>query len=170
VSEASLLLSIHGVSHPLLDAFFLVSHALGQRQVFVGLVLFCTLVHLARGDRRAAILWLVTGLATMGLLEALKLATGRERPQLWPRLVPQGGGSFPSGHALASACLYTLLAAEGARRWRSSRFTLYSLAALGSLWLGLGRLYLGVHWPTDVLAGWLLGAILGVTAARTREA
>jgi undecaprenyl-diphosphatase len=43
---------------------------------------------------------------------------------------------------------------------------LYAAAALASLWLGLGRLYLGLHWPTDVVAGWAIGAALGILAAR----
>jgi undecaprenyl-diphosphatase len=91
-------------------------------------------------------------------MEALKAVVARPRPALWPWLVPQAGFSFPSGHALAAASFYPVLAWEAGcvrplrRRWFAV------LAALGVLWLGLGRLYLGVHWPSDVLAGWALGA------------
>jgi undecaprenyl-diphosphatase len=166
VTESSLLLFIHSLSTPLLDDFFVVSHALGQRLVFISLVLLCTAVHLVRGDRRSALSWLLTGLLTLGLLELLKQGVGRPRPRLWPWIVSQAGGSFPSGHAMASASLYTLLAADGARARPSRRLLLYAAAALASLWLGLGRLYLGLHWPTDVVAGWAIGAALGILAAR----
>ncbi len=167
--DADVLLWIHGLSHPLLDDLFLASHVLGQPPILGALLLAVTAVHAVRGDRRAALLWLATGLLTYCLLEGLKHAVGRPRPQLWPWLVTQQGGSFPSGHAMASACLYTLLAAEAARSWRSRRWVFYVLAALGSLWLGFGRLYLGLHWPTDVLAGWMIGAGMGIGAARLRE-
>jgi membrane-associated phospholipid phosphatase len=69
--------------------------------------------------------------------------------------------SFPSGHAMLSAITYLTLGALLARaqsRWRIKIFILFT-GVLITLLIGLSRVYLGVHWPTDVLAGWTIGSI-----------
>jgi undecaprenyl-diphosphatase len=106
--------------------------------------------------------WILIGVWTLALLQLLKLAVARPRPHLWASLIEVGGYSFPSGHALASATLYPLLAHEIGRGRRLA----YLIAGLGSVWLGLGRLYLGVHWPSDVLFGWGLGAFQSLAVLR----
>ena len=91
----------------------------------------------------------------------LKLALPRQRPNLWPRLVSESDASFPSGHAMYSLALVlgVLLLC-----WSLPRFRRWRWAALGaglafSLLVGVSRLYLGVHYPSDVLAGWLTALI-----------
>ena len=68
--------------------------------------------------------------------------------------------SFPSGHATGSAAAYLTMGALLARFQRQRRLKIYlmSVAVLLTLMIGVSRLYLGVHWPTDVLAGWTLGS------------
>lgn len=96
----------------------------------------------------------------------------RARPDLWPRLGAwpplegPGGHSFPSGHALASATFYPLLAAELARRRPELKGLAYACGVGLPAFIGVGRLYLGVHWPSDVLAGWTLGALQALLATR----
>lgn len=168
--EAEVLLWIHGWQHPWLDVFFVVSHELGRTPVHVALAGAVLLWFVARREWNRATFWLGLGCATFLLVDGFKTLALRPRPQLWPRIIEQGGASFPSGHAAISAALYTLIAFEITRhrpRWAPA---CYALAAAGSLWLGLGRLYLGVHWPTDVLAGWLLGAALAALAIRAFRA
>ncbi len=155
--ESRLLLAIHAHATPLFDELFRASHLLGAYPFCTAFVLVAALVHRLRGERREAAVWLVAGLGTAILLETLKVVVARARPELWPRLVTQGGYSFPSGHALASATFYPLLAYVLTR----SRPRLLPLAlALGvamAFFIGFGRLYLGLHWPTDVASGWALG-------------
>ena len=90
----------------------------------------------------------------------LKAVFDRPRPDLIPHEVTVFTPSFPSGHAMMSAVVYLTLAALVARLMRRRRLKLYamSVAAVFTLLIGLSRVYLGVHWPTDVLAGWMAGA------------
>jgi undecaprenyl-diphosphatase len=164
--EERLLLSLHAASHPVLDALFLVSHWMGGYWASSALVLGLALWLRLSGERRLALVWLLAGIAVVAVMEALKFAVARPRPRLWATLVRPEDFAFPSGHALASATFYPLLAWTLARRGVAGPRGLFGVAVALSLFVGVGRLYLGVHWPTDVLAGWALGAALAVAAIR----
>lgn len=164
--EARLLLGLHAHASPFLDQLFILSHELGTLRAGTVLVLGAMAFHLARGERRLALLWLVAGLSTFTLQSGLKAAFERPRPELWPRiLAAPRDASFPSGHAVASATFYPLAALLVARRRSSGRAVAWGAAVALALFVGIGRLYLGVHWPSDVLAGWALGALQVVAAA-----
>ncbi|NEX93039.1 phosphatase PAP2 family protein [Caulobacter sp. 17J65-9] len=94
------------------------------------------------------------------LSQALKAAFGRDRPALAYRAVEAFNPSFPSGHAMLSAVFYLTLGAIMARVLAKRRLKAYVLtwAILLTVTIGFSRIYLGVHWATDVLAGWSLGA------------
>jgi undecaprenyl-diphosphatase len=85
----------------------------------------------------------------------------RPRPEIVPHVAYAANASFPSGHSMMSAITYLTLAALLARSQERKRLKAYFLllAALLTFIVGLSRVYLGVHWPTDVLAGWMAGAI-----------
>jgi undecaprenyl-diphosphatase len=93
---------------------------------------------------------------------------------LWETLIHPSGFSFPSGHAVASAAFYPLLGwVLLRRRGVAAGVVGYGTGALFALFVGVGRLYLGVHWPSDVLAGWLLGfaqSALAIAWLRKRAA
>jgi undecaprenyl-diphosphatase len=135
--------------------------ALGGAAVLV-LVLLAVLGYLAL-ERRAPEMVLVAVAAGGGLLvsTALKLGFDRARPDAVPHLASVGDPSFPSGHSMLSAVVYltlgTLLARIEARR-RVKAYIL-GLAMLLAGLVGLSRVYLGVHYPTDVLAGWTAGLV-----------
>ncbi len=110
--------------------------------------------------RRAAI-WLAVTIAGGLVLEiALKNLYHRPRPEPFFGTLPHSY-SFPSGHALMSFCLYGVLAGLLSRRLRSRalRIVVWIVAAVLIVTIGLSRIYLGVHYPTDVLAGYLAAAI-----------
>ncbi|MFC8177116.1 phosphatase PAP2 family protein [Streptomyces sp. NPDC057325] len=113
-----------------------------------------------RGARRLA-LW-VAGTSVLALLlqQGLKALVGRERPQ-WPDPVDRAHyAAFPSGHAMTAAVVCGLLLWVLALHWRDEWrgwAALASAAVVSVLGVGWTRAYLGVHWPSDIVEGWLLG-------------
>lgn len=112
------------------------------------------------GRRGAGLLILVSVGGGMALSSGLKVLFGRSRPDLVPHGMEVYTASFPSGHAMLSAVTYLTLGALLARVQPSRRAKIYPLvvAVILALLVGSSRVYLGVHWPTDVLAGWCVGA------------
>ena len=93
--------------------------------------------------------------------ETTKLLYGRERPDLVPHGAYVYSGSFPSGHSTMAAATFLTLAIliASLEPKRRTKALVYGLALLVLVTVGLSRVYLGVHWPSDVLAGWTLGAV-----------
>jgi undecaprenyl-diphosphatase len=112
------------------------------------------------GKRAAAGFLLVSVVGGMLLSTGLKLGFERPRPDLVPHAARVYTASFPSGHAMISAVVYLTLGALLSRVQEGVRRKVYILAwaVLLTVLVGLSRVYLGVHWPTDVLAGWSAGA------------
>lgn len=117
----------------------------------------------------AVLLWVAIGAADLLSVRVVKPSIARMRPcQVDPQRVahPLGcgsGQSFPSTHATDTAAAAAVLS------WGAPRLSTLGLAIV--LLVGVSRVYLGVHWPTDVLAGWALGALVGmavVAIARLR--
>lgn len=134
--------------------------ALGDIGVLGLIVLVATGFLACAGRRRTALF--VVGATGGGALAStlLKLAFARPRPDLVPHATEVTTASFPSGHAMVSAVVYLTLAALLARLVAAPRLKAYiiGVAVVLTLLIGTSRIYLGVHWPSDVLAGWAAGA------------
>ena len=94
------------------------------------------------------------------LSQTMKWAYARPRPELVPHGAEVYTASFPSGHSMMSAVVYLTLGAllAGTQSDRVVKAYVLSVAVVVTALVGVSRVYLGVHWPTDVLAGWALGA------------
>ena len=115
--------------------------------------------------RDMALMMLASVATGMILSQALKWGFSRPRPDLVPALTRVYTQSFPSGHAMMSAVAYLTLGVLCARTSiprAAKAFLLSAAIALTSI-IGISRVYLGVHWPTDVLAGWAGGAIWAIS-------
>jgi undecaprenyl-diphosphatase len=112
---------------------------------------------LARGDRQRAITLLGAVGGVFILTPLLKLLFGRARPDLVEHLVHAGSASFPSGHTLRSAVVYLVLYFIITRSLgRGASPARLSLVLLLAALIGASRVYLGVHWPSDIVFGWLI--------------
>ncbi len=114
---------------------------------------------LLNGDPRAAALLLGSAIGALVLNEILKLAIDRPRPDAVLQAARVFSSGFPSGHATLSSTTYfltALLLEHRAREW--TRVWLMAAATLVVLAIGFSRIYLGLHYPADILGGWCVGA------------
>jgi membrane-associated phospholipid phosphatase len=136
-------------------------------QVLRGATVVIVIFLLVRRERRLAAWVAVTMTAAAILGDGLKALVSRARPQLPDAVSSAPGYSFPSGHALNSIVFFAVLVLLVAPLLSGrSRVLAWTLAALLVLLVGFSRVALGVHFVSDVVAGWLVGAgLVGVTAA-----
>lgn len=155
VFDDALLLRLHGWTSPFLDRFFLWFSLAGYRYGVVPLDVLISLGLLAARRWREAAFAIVAFAGSALLNLATKQFFQRQRPALWDSIAPEHNFSFPSGHAMGSmtlAAVVVLLAWP--TRWRG---WVLAAAVLFTGLVGVSRLYLGVHYPSDVLAGWAAG-------------
>lgn len=114
---------------------------------------------LLRGQYHGVLLLIVATLGGVFLNRFLKSLFARERPDIIPHLSEVSNASYPSGHSMLSAIVYLTLAVMLARTVSSRRLRVYLVGAslLVVFLIGSTRVYLGVHYPTDVVAGWAAG-------------
>lgn len=130
----------------------------GVAVLLLTIALVSTFLFLER-KRHTALFVLLASISGLGVSMVLKELYQRERPQLVPHLSAVYTHSFPSGHSMLSAAVYFTLGALLARTVtdRLTRVFCVAVAALLTGLVGISRVYLGVHYPTDVLAGWTAG-------------
>lgn len=147
-----ILLYAHRLATPTWDRLMLLVSRLGYLWGVVPLAMVVLLVLLFRRRMRDSLFF---GLSVGGagiLNQTAKVLFSRERPKLWSSIAPERTFSFPSGHAMGSTALVAaLVVLLWPTRWR------YPMLLLGGLFVflvSLSRIYLGVHYPSDILAGW----------------
>ncbi len=136
--------------------------------VSLGLLALAVAAVLAwRGHRFEAALVLAAAALAGALIYLLKIVYTRPRPPLALRLIPEGGFSLPSGHALGSTVVLGVLAVVAWSLLRPGPVRTLVVAVAGVLVVAAGasRVYLGVHWTTDVVDGWLVGGACVALAA-----
>lgn len=134
--------------------------ALGGNAVLTLLTLAVVGFLMLEGKHRVAVVLVVATLGALSVSSLLKYSIARDRPDLVPHGSVVYTASFPSGHSMLAASTYLTMAALLVRVQRNRRIKAYILlvAIVTTLLVGVSRVYLGVHWPTDVLAGWTAGA------------
>jgi undecaprenyl-diphosphatase len=164
--------AVHARSSPPLTAIMRGVSLCGSEVVLVplGIILVWWLVAVKR--RRAAVVFAVAALGAEALDQIMKLLFYRPRPEPFFGLASPITHSFPSGHAMVSCCFFgvlaVILAARGApwARSRLKRTAIFAAAALVVALMGFSRVYLGFHYPTDVLAGYA-AAVIWLAVVRT---
>ncbi|MXP14292.1 phosphatase PAP2 family protein [Altererythrobacter confluentis] len=134
--------------------------ALGGTLIMTMMVLAAITALLFLKLRREAFLLAITAMTGTLVEVQMKLWVGRARPEIVPHLTEAGGMSFPSGHSFNSAMIYIAIALAFATMSarHSVRYTIVGVAIALSMLIATSRVWLGVHFPSDVIAGWLGGA------------
>jgi undecaprenyl-diphosphatase len=157
--DLSVRMKVHEFFSPQLTKFMQDMTFLGSIAFLTALFAVIVAVWLAKGMKRPAV-WLAIAVGGSVILDvSLKLSFHRTRPVPFVGAVPLTY-SFPSGHALSSFCFYGVLAGLLCARIQSQAIRIFVWTVSGALVLaiGLSRIYLGVHYPTDVLAGYIAAA------------
>lgn len=155
--EVALMHQLHIDASRAVDTALLVLPWFGTNITLIPLVLAAAIVLWRKKRRELAMHLLVVQVGSYTLNPLLKMMFDRPRPELWERRGQFAWAAYPSGHAIASvAILFTV--AILLRRDRGWRWPLPVAAVLTAITL-YSRIYLGVHWPTDVISGAIMGAI-----------
>ncbi len=155
--DETILLWINKFANPVMDQVMLTLTRLGDPEIVVPLTCIGVVWLWWRWRWRIAAIFAINCIGGALLSTGFKLIFGKERPALWSQLITENSYSFPSGHALGSMVLYGFLAYLLVQRFQSHRWLIYGIATLLIGSIGLSRIYLGIHWPTDVVAGYSIG-------------
>jgi undecaprenyl-diphosphatase len=152
--------TIHSWSTPLLTRAMLGITDLGAWPLLIVLGLLAAMLLVGRGRIRAAVILGLSAFGAEGFDQLLKALFRRPRPEAFFGASP-ANFSFPSGHSVESCCFYGVLAAIVAVNARSNgeRIGIWIMAASVTLAVGISRVYLGVHYPTDVLGGYMAAIV-----------
>ncbi|MEB3309251.1 MAG: phosphatase PAP2 family protein [Snowella sp.] len=161
--EKSILLFFNEHTNPLWTSLMVIGSFLAQGQVTIPLFIMIG-GFLLYWHATAAVLILAIALGGSWLLNGIfKAFFRRQRPNLWASPDRPMDFSYPSGHSMSAISFYGLLAFYTSYFVAVPLSVTVAIALAISLWVGLSRVYLGVHWPTDVLSGWLTGSIWLIT-------
>jgi membrane-associated phospholipid phosphatase len=170
--DRPILLFIHRHASTFWDSFFTLVTQFGDKFFVAGFTAVMIGYFIVRRQKFRAKFTAVAVLGSALLNLLLKHLFERHRPELWHRLVDETSFSFPSGHAMASSGLaFALIYLTWGTRWRILGCT---ISLVYMLVIGISRLYLGVHYPTDVLGGWVASVAwvllcVGLLASRSSK-
>lgn len=140
------------------DAIMKAATFIGEYGFVVPVVALVAVVAWVRGNRRAAIVLAVDSLAVIATNIAIKHAFARPRPTVFSKIALPSTFSFPSGHSMAAMGIWALVAVVLSHLFPRGRCPILIGGAVLVIAIGVSRVYLGVHWPMDVLGAYLAGA------------
>lgn len=167
--DTTVLLALHQLHTSLLDQIMLGFTFVGAPRVLLIITLGLCLGLLLRQRWPEAVILAIAEVGAISLNYVLKDAFARARPELWQRIIDVRYYSFPSGHAMTSIVVFGMIGYLLASRFKGQSGWIISLTGLLVVIIGLSRLYLGVHWPTDIIAGYAAGLIWLITCILTLE-
>ena len=158
---------VHQFAFPALTTLMQIASFLGSTLFLILFGISIVITLYLNKHRRGAIIFTITTIGASLLLASLKIAFRRARPEPFFDTILPASYSFPSGHSLASFCFYGALAAIITVRIEKFwlKILVWLAAAILILLIGISRIYLGVHYPSDVLAGFAVGLIWVITIA-----
>lgn len=157
--EESYLLTLKAWANPTLDRYMMALTLLAQGQVTIPILIAIAGILIYRNQVAAALV-LAIGLGGSWLLNGIfKSFFRRKRPDLWASSKRPMDYSYPSGHSMSAISFYGLIAAIMTQFLGIPLAITATLAGGLTLGVGFSRMYFGVHWPTDVLSGWIAGGI-----------
>jgi membrane-associated phospholipid phosphatase len=155
--DTKILLAIQKLHAPISNRLMLGITYLGEPATLLLICLGLSIGPLFYARRPQATTFSMAALSAFSLNYWLKILFGRTRPKLWNRLIDVRLHSFPSGHAMMSTVIYGFLGYMLAKQFPRWRKPIFAATAMLIIAIGFSRLYLGVHWPTDVVAGYAAG-------------
>ncbi len=167
--DTTVLLTLQKLHTPLLDQIMLGFTFIGDPTILLVATLSICFGLILQQQRVEAVILAIAGIGAIGLNFLLKDLFARTRPELWQQMIDVRYYSFPSGHAMISAVVYGLIGYFLATRFKGQSGWIISLTALLVVIIGFSRLYLGVHWPTDIIAGYAAGLIWLIACILTLE-
>jgi membrane-associated phospholipid phosphatase len=172
--DTSVLFAIQQSQQPWLTPIMVFTTNIGDPTILVSLCVIVSLWLVVRKHQSEAMTVAIAAFGAIGLNVLLKQVFERGRPALWSRVVDVRFYSFPSGHAMLSIVIYGILGYLLTTRYPNQRGWIVLGTSILIVLIGFSRLYLGVHWLTDVIAGyaagfvWLMTCILSLEIWRDR--
>lgn len=155
--DKTILLWIHSFANPTLDGIMRSITRFNDPSTVAVIAVIVLGILLWRHYYSEAQIFIIDCLGGVVLSYGLKSAFGKTRPDLWKSAVEDLSFSYPSGHALGSTVLYGFIAYLIATRYPQFSLLVYAVVICPIGAIGLSRLYLGVHWPTDIIGGYGIG-------------
>jgi len=155
--DTAIEMAIHRLDSPFFDVIFKTATFIGSWSIMVPAILLTAACVIQAKKKRIAIILAINALAILGSNVGLKLIFVRARPSLFEKITAPTSYSFPSGHSMSAMGIYGVIAAVIIQFFPKLRLPVAISTGIMIFLIGLSRVYLGVHWPLDVVAGFAAG-------------